>query len=295
MDKIYSICGKIIDEFIDTDNIKEICHYTSLNGLKSILKNKSIWFSDLDFLNDTSEMEYGLTMIRKYLDENSNNYDNNFIQKIERLCATNKSDYLKLKEDLNSAYYVMSFTIDEDSLPMWYYYTKDKEHKGCNIKFNKDLLMDSIKNLQNFKENCIFGKVLYDESEQLNIIKKLFDKIYPIYQKENQKNKILSQFVVCLHLLAVFMKTKCFDVEKEYRLVFRTVDKFDKVKVNFRNSNSLIIPYLDLKFCPHSISKITLSPSVQNQILKVGILKLLAEYEYSKNIEIGYSNIPLRY
>ena len=37
---------------------KELYHYTSPKALKGILKSNNLWFSNIYFLNDTSEMKY---------------------------------------------------------------------------------------------------------------------------------------------------------------------------------------------------------------------------------------------
>lgn len=49
---------------INENSTKKIYHYTSPNGLQAILKNSSIRFSDLEFLNDTSEYIYILEILK---------------------------------------------------------------------------------------------------------------------------------------------------------------------------------------------------------------------------------------
>jgi hypothetical protein len=55
----------------------EIYHYTTVAGLQGILSSNSIWASSAYYLNDSSEIEYGCTLVLKALDEwravNANN------------------------------------------------------------------------------------------------------------------------------------------------------------------------------------------------------------------------------
>src|ERR1017187_3396179 len=46
---------------------ENLYHYTNAIGLQGIVKSKSLWASDLHFLNDRSELIYGHNLIRNYL------------------------------------------------------------------------------------------------------------------------------------------------------------------------------------------------------------------------------------
>ena len=54
------------------DDFETLYHYTSTDGLKSIIENKTIRFSDYRFLNDIDELEYGKKVFRQVLDELKN-------------------------------------------------------------------------------------------------------------------------------------------------------------------------------------------------------------------------------
>ena len=41
-----------------TSNDKILYHYTTPEGLLGILKNKELWYSHIDYLNDESEIKY---------------------------------------------------------------------------------------------------------------------------------------------------------------------------------------------------------------------------------------------
>ena len=45
-------------EIVKKSKPKELYHYTSPKALKGILKSNNLWFSNIYFLNDKSEMKY---------------------------------------------------------------------------------------------------------------------------------------------------------------------------------------------------------------------------------------------
>ena len=56
------------------EEFETLYHYTSADGLKSIIENKTIRFSDYRFLNDIDELEYGKKIFKQILFSNSSIY-----------------------------------------------------------------------------------------------------------------------------------------------------------------------------------------------------------------------------
>src|SRR2546423_15568945 len=47
---------------------RELYHYTDAGGLLGILTSKSFWATDINFLNDATELKYASDLIHKLLD-----------------------------------------------------------------------------------------------------------------------------------------------------------------------------------------------------------------------------------
>ena len=99
---------------------KQIFHYTSIGGLEGILTYKKLRFTNIKYMNDKDEIIAGLDSIAK---------------------ACDASD--EERESLLSAFinhgtqtFVCCFSLEEDSLPMWNYYTKEINNQGFNIEFD---------------------------------------------------------------------------------------------------------------------------------------------------------------
>lgn len=67
-------------------------HYTSPEGLKSILKNRSIYFTDCQFLNDSQERLSINMELNKFWTYNSDNYDEKFVRILKNVQITEYED-----------------------------------------------------------------------------------------------------------------------------------------------------------------------------------------------------------
>lgn len=121
-----------------------ISHYTSANALESMIENKTLRFSNAYFLNDNLEGNYIFDRIEfnlhksKYL---SKEFINNLKKLILHHNLFDKSHYL-----------ICSFSIDEDNVGMWNYYTKNREQNGYSLTFDMRELMLEINSLRNIQK-----------------------------------------------------------------------------------------------------------------------------------------------
>lgn len=309
---------------------KQIFHYTSILGLKSILENSTLRFTNIGYLNDKDEIKAGLTTLAKLIDSPEGEF-----MKIE-----------KSLRNIEDQTFVCCFSLDQDSLPMWNYYTKEINNQGYNIEFNDKLLVESILKENECLDGCelSFGVVEYcqdDKSEyseafsnelisnfQLATMKLFYSaaKIYsnealelkkweneinkmsrdkkdidiPVYKFDGDECKFkkdTSGNYLC------FIKRDCFAPEKELRIVV-TVPKSklkelkDKEIYKYRISNGILIPYLELKFSHNAIKSLTISPTTQIDLAEQSLQDFLKYCEF--NVEdyskfIHKSNIPVRF
>lgn len=274
-----------------TDNY--IYHYTSLEGLKSIMQNANLWFSDIDYLNDESEVKYGYKLVTDYLDENKSKYSKNFIRDLKKFCSSDSILYKKNKEKLQARYFVLSFSTVDDSLPMWNYYSKNQNFLGFSIQFKRKQLVEKIK--KNLNHELFQGAVIYNKQEQQKYIKKIITDVYDLYS-HNQSDDISNYTLpLCIGLFAfsLFIKNSCFMHEKEYRIVIPTFES-DNRNVEFRICNNLLIPYISMKFAKSALTQVRLSPTQKSELIKSSLKDFSKKFGY-KNIDVLPSDIPLRY
>ncbi len=107
----YSHLQKSKLKFKKGQRAKSVYHYTPIGGLESILRNKTLRFTNIKYMNDKDEIIAGLDSIAK--DCNASDE----VREQMRLAITN----------LGMQLFVCCFSLKEDSLPMWNYYTKENQ------------------------------------------------------------------------------------------------------------------------------------------------------------------------
>lgn len=154
---IHDVCKKINPS--DVPKIMEqnysIYHYTSTEGLKNILMEKKLWFTHIQYLNDCEEVNVGMDIFNRRNEE---------IIDIARIINPDipiSSDDTSDTSNLHA--FVCCFSLENDLLPMWNYYTKDTFNKGYNIGFDYRKLITSLIVKNPELECCDFscGKVNY--------------------------------------------------------------------------------------------------------------------------------------
>lgn len=315
---------------------KPIYHYTSIGGLQGILDSKTLRFTNIKYMNDKDEIIAGLDSMAK---------------------ACNVPD--EEREKLRSAFvshgtqtFVCCFSLEEDSLPMWNYYTKEINSQGFNIEFDDKKLVESILRNNPILDGCdfAFGNIDYskdDDSEYSRIItseilssmemaiSKVFLTVMKAVRNEkstkitesalkeweeritdSEKKQKLSNLPIYFYNgencsfdkstsgnYLYFVKREYFKQEREFRIVITVPDELlpkmaESGIYKFRISNGILIPYIELKFLEDVVKGITISPTVQSDLIELSIQDFMKYCKY--NIQdfskfIKHSDIPVRF
>lgn len=140
-------------KFPDNYDNKPIYHYTSISGLNGILSNKKLRFTNIKYMNDKDEFKAMFDSWINLINKNENNpIDESEINNFY-------SELFNSGEQL----FVCCFSLNNDSLPLWNYYTKDINSQGYNIKMNGKKLFESILSKNECLNGChfSFGMVEY--------------------------------------------------------------------------------------------------------------------------------------
>ncbi|WP_165878446.1 DUF2971 domain-containing protein [Natranaerovirga pectinivora] len=285
-------------------------HYTDIHALMSILRNRKLWLSDSDFLNDRNEVKYTLDLISnicyKEFDFNSREMNKIF-------------DYVSRPTWNGQQVFIMSFSEQDDLLPLWSYYS---QVDGYNISFNPpELISASRQNLDvDYKSNrevhkvsaldrvkINLSKVIYNEEQQTEIITKitkLMKKAVIDYRQGLLSgymiNKLLIEYAGILRFYSLNFKQIHFEPEQETRLTVLLEDKnLLKQYLNHRSSNGIVIPYIELNFSVDQfnsvVKKIMIGPKNNLDVSEKGLKSFLYHEDYKESIQITKSLIPLRF
>lgn len=307
---------------ITTGYATSVFHYTSVEGLMGILQNREIFFTDAQFLNDYTERFDINNDLKRFWDWNYRDYDKEFYILIKNININSYEDNQNKifggdVTDEKNRYFILSASMNQDSLSMWKYYAKNGQYNGYNI----DLFIPALLDEWIDEETGVVvedGLVIYDIMEKQAKIRCMVEKLYEFwctYEKsETINNKIINEYRAWISYASLFFKNEYFASEQEMRFVAIVpknrlnnlhYEKKDGTKVkmyDFRNINGVIIPYIKMPLFGWNVSEnlitssIRVGPCMDFEQRKCGILQFVDSLEYRfHEIRVKKSEIPLRY
>lgn len=295
---------KYINKFRFTG--KSLYHYTTTDSFIKIIESEKLWLTNCRFMNDSSELQYPIDITKKAINDLiiKKDYSSEFQNNVLKLVP----DALKTVKDRN---YIVCFTSNGDSLPMWNTYGKS----GLAIEFD---LSDKDSQIINQMKNLFF-KIQYDEKSVINNINKMVDEIYANYIKNKENDKKIPDsmfYLVLAHslvTLGMFYKYPAFKTEKEIRcLYYSPVNADDPIfepeDIKFRKKGNTIASYVEIPSSNlHLLNKdqlnkfnhklpiksVTVGPGLDQDIKEEGLKTFLERKGYSE-VEIKKSKIPYR-
>ena len=290
-----------LQDFLPSSD-KKIYHYTSPAGFQGIITNSTLRFTDRFFLNDYTEGVYVLDLCIENLDSLVPN-DRNFREELSRV-------FKEQKENMNETdiyVYQCSFSLDNDNLSLWNYYTKGDSIQGYNLCFEADQIQKKLhlKQKNNEKLSPLYGVVVYEKQEQLNIIRRIIEK----FQRSNQVYPENYQFTIRLLVqkllvIGTFFKNPCFSVEHEFRVVFNlginNLGNFVQIQneKKYFERGGILIPCIDVEFESDALKGIGISPTLDFETTKSSIYRAteINFPQIKENKDSVYpSKIPVRY
>jgi hypothetical protein len=258
-----------IEEQFYTTN--KLYHYCNMDSLLGIIENSTLWMSNVLYQNDRLELSYGRNLLKIILNQKC--HDNPLNIKI----------YERIKLDIEAFFkraHIFTFSLceNDDQLSQWRGYTiKDKG--SVSIGINAYELQEHI------VENALLLPVIYDRDKQVKYYETYIDEFVKIMTDSRTISdpdaKFLEYWAVFINQLAIFLitfKSKVFEEEKEWRVIYNSKAMIDNVffdkeikrdfKTHFRIKGKYAIPYIEFDLNCESvdniINSITLGPDTEN-------------------------------
>jgi hypothetical protein len=240
--------------------MKMLYHYTSLAGILGIIGNKSIWATDVSYLNDASEFFHALNIAKQEASK--------IIMDDDYLAAFGWAMHHGLETVTADDIYITSFSEKADLLSQWRGYCP--AGAGMCLGFEFDHLMDFCDGKGYRLEQCI-----YKHSEKIQRVNEMMTKYFENFPKHflarrdyqnldsnaqvnadieymlrtsEGQDKLQADAAVrflCneIYKLAPLFKNEGFHEESEWRIVANE----QKEAVKFRPVSSYLAPFLELK------------------------------------------------
>ncbi|MBY5533650.1 DUF2971 domain-containing protein [Rhizobium leguminosarum] len=255
-----------------------LSHYCDLYALNSILIKHSLWASNIRFLNDKKEMDFGIDVAKDLLDElrQSTYKGSTPMPPSRRIAITDIPDV-----------YAVCFCEKSDLLSQWRGYGSTQQ--SVSIQFDSSGLLTL-----GFMKMFSLKKIIYGREKALAQLRDGFDRIDDIVGAISRREPVdtpAEQKRVILELSPQF-KTEHFEEEQEWRLVSFGEQK----QISYRPRDNVLLPYVQVGHpanIPLPIGSITVGPGKDNELTKKSIEHLLANSAYP-HVQVRTSEIPFR-
>ena len=295
-----------------------IYHYTSPEGALAILRDKKLWFTDCEYLNDPAELVYCQRLINETWGVTTTDPRAAF----ENVWSHSDGATISRK-------YVLCASGDGDNVGLWSGFTKNGLKMGYAIGLDEEVLKRAIEPYRDCDdEHCTFdmkiGPVEYNECvqrERLNEAKSVFDsKMDSLTEDERSpfsattKDYEYHLALSCeLNNAMAFMKRPSFRYENERRVVLEISSEFEgcgspqsynvhrgfcPFKLRYRvGATGIITPYFEWDFSAYAkqlIKEVHISPAMEADLAKRGMEQFLGSSGY-EDVEVIPSAVRLRF
>ena len=256
-----------------------LSHYCDLHALNSILTKHSLWASNIRFLNDKKEMDFGIEVAKDLLEElrTSNYKGSTHLPPPRRVSFSDIPDV-----------YAVCFCEKPDLLSQWRGYGSSQQ--SVSIQFKPDGLM-----ILGYLQMLSLKKIIYGREKALEQLREGFDRNIPdivgAIVRDEPIDRPGEQKRVILELSPQF-KSEHFQEEQEWRFVSYGT----RQNVSYRPRDNVLLPYVEVKHpagIPLPIASITIGPGKDNDLTKKSVEHLVANSDY-KHVRVVTSDIPFR-
>jgi hypothetical protein len=281
-------------------------HYTTSSGLQGILESKSLWATDMAYLNDSTELKFGSTMIREIFQQLLKDSTDDFKYRPRKALysgwrLSTVSDVLSYSINRFTDRFVFGvacFTEKPDLLSQWRGYGMPG---GYAVAFDTEALK-SILTI----EAIPLAKVSYKpEPAQTIITKRLERWLDMLDQLETSKDCDPDAALAELHSMilgfAAQIKHESFSEETEWRIA--DLELTTSTRTHFRQGSLGLTPYVkidlikDLSRSPAllPIKSIMVGPGADASLRTHAVKALLERLGYPRDlVTVTASETPFR-
>lgn len=266
-------------------------HYCGLDAFLSIIKNSTLWLSDIRKSNDYLECVYCRDKInekiRGFLEDDK-----------EALEAWDFGYNINSDLSMDMISYVACFSENKDQLSQWRGYADNGA--GIAVGFSRESFAD-LKEAA--PSHISFRKVIYDEKEQEKFIERIARESIKAMETKPVA-QVAAELNQNYRLQFPVLKNASFEEEAEWRIIFN--DSFSKRKrhvgknilfsgIRYTVREKRLVSYIEMDFSKlkyDAIKEIWIGPKAEVEI--PDILHLLDVYGYYDAVENYNESAPIK-
>ena len=261
----------MLDEELSDPKPEILYHYTTIDAMMNIAKSRKIWATSISYLNDSSEGEHLLGMIRNRLKEllQKHSLDKSVL---ELLSYTDT--------EIENRPFIASFSTDGNSLPQWRSYCPNGN--GVAIGFRVASLSACIQLKKTERTTIVFtslkkvdykpvsGELAIIDSEIAELVAQA-DEVLSSSEGRTipRRSEREDNFAAVAHMAACSRKHHSFRNEHEYRLIADPVF-MNTGDLQFRPARSTLVPYIEISIpttdTTDFITEVVIGPSGNTEL-----------------------------
>jgi hypothetical protein len=280
---------------------ERIYHYTVDAGFHGILEYGNLWCTDPTYLNDPSEIKYGVSMAADMLA--------GYAMSAPTEVQIFAHDFRRYETHVENVahFFVLSFSTKGNDLEQWRGYANNG--RGYAIGFDGKMLEAAFTRLDGnlIPEHMTFP-VSYDEAKLQNIYRQLIAKVIPLISTpasmglsntvvEAYMQELRTSLALQVIRTALFFKHPAYINEQEYR--FMQVHPINRPQpiVKFRSRPNMLLRYREFDWkttAPDAFREIVIGPGTEPRIGGRFVDDCLRAYFPMATPHLRASGIPYR-
>lgn len=279
-------------------------HYTNVDGLLGIVRTNRLKASDVLFMNDSTEIEYG----RKLVVEEAVNAAARTPSPLAQGLFKSIDKILYAVDGLIGTFFAACFCEDDDLLSQWRGYSSGPSGYALGFRVNE---LGSRSGNRSPEQGFLRRRVIYDPEGQRSLVAGFLDDLAHViegltagplaaYEQDiRQTAESLTQVVMLECMLT--LKNPKFAEEKEWRLIHqhRGFGVATGANVEYRATPSFVVPYVSLDVSPDHglranripLARVVVGPTGHPQAAAASARELVADIP---GVAVVNSAIPLR-
>lgn len=260
-------------------------HYAPPLAFDSIVRERSMWFTNAAYMNDKGELGFPVALAREVIKEYLGRTADPGLRRFLMSVAVSIDSHEQLRQ-----WYIASFSTNGDLLSQWRAYCPVG---GYSLGLSAGKLFDSMPE----RIRVRMGPVIYESDAQIARIKRILDRQLENWSTKRAENSELPQerfdravgtaIMFALTYEFIFFKWADFAEEREWRLV-QAISPSDDLR--FRERQGVLTPYIHRPLASPDgllpIERIHVSPLVEVELAREAAILLLARRNYSDPISL---------
>jgi hypothetical protein len=273
-------------------------HYTSIEGLMGVVNSKSLWASEVRYLNDAAELHhFGSLANQQILQAQSTNQNSD-----EREILSQFGEWLKERLSSGPLVFVSSLTENGNLLSQWRGYCS--HGKGVSLGFNPIELAKAAK-----ESHFSLGRCVYEPERQNEVVAEVISialkgamasgpALPSVSHPTQSYHSVFNALCGEILRIASLLKHPAFSEESEWRAVSPAFSNYVSAPICYRNGKSMLVPYIHFKLPTHNqllnVPEIVVGPTPTPNLSLNSISQYISKNTSNSPTRVSACLIPYR-